>query len=475
VPALGASPAAPQLSEIGPQAPMPSLPGAPNPLPPRLTHNAPEGTTDFDKNKLAQVKATGSGISQIHSKIENAMPNHPTLGKALGWGAQIPLQIADTVMGARFPNIEQRIPGTELHHQAVLGQANRAVNADLGRERSEAATAATRAEIPVRQAQAEEQELTPLTAEEAKAAGNPLLEGIPFNAAQRAGLLKQAGINTTKEDTTKTAAGPLTADQATQRNALWNPVLTKSHLPTDPFKEGMSDKEATELATQLNNATGKTQAGVKIDLGAGTQGTARADKSYQLQSTRLDKVRQPIEAIQQRVGRLNDTLNQQSPQADALVAPELLSIMSGGQGSGLRMNEAEISRIVGGRSAWESLKANIQHWATDPDKARSITADQDKQIRALVGTVQSKLVAKQKIMDDAEESLLASNDPKEHRQIVADARKKLDAIDAGTPGEQGSSGKAVSLAAAKQLPQNKGKSDDDIRKDIEAHGHKVID
>jgi len=402
-------------------------------LPPSLTHNAPAGTTDFDKNKLAQVKATGSGISQIHSKIENAMPNHPTLGKALGWGAQIPLQIADTVMGARFPNIEQRIPGTELHHQAVLGQANRAVNADLGRERSEAATAATKAEIPVREAQAQEQELTPLTAEEAKAAGNPLLEGIPFNAAQRAALLRQAGVNTTKENLAeeKTAAGALTADQASQRNALWNPVLTKSHLPTDPFKEGMTDKEATELATQLNNATGKTQAGVKIDLGAGTQGTARADKSYQLQSTRLDKVRQPIEAIQQRVGRLNDTLNQQSPQADALVAPELLSIMSGGQGSGLRMNQAEIERIVGGRSAWESLKANIQHWATDPEKARSITADQDKQIRALVGTVQSKLVAKQKIMDDAEESLLASNDPKEHRQIVADARKKLDAIDAG--------------------------------------------
>lgn len=36
-----------------------------------------------------------------------------------------------------------------------------------------------------------------------------------------------------------------------------------------------------------------------------------------------------------------------------------------------------------------------------------------------------------------------------------------------------SSGKEVSLAAAKALPQNKDKSDADIRKDIEAHGHRV--
>jgi hypothetical protein len=35
------------------------------------------------------------------------------------------------------------------------------------------------------------------------------------------------------------------------------------------------------------------------------------------------------------------------------------------------------------------------------------------------------------------------------------------------------SGKAVSLAAARQLPINKGKTDDQIRADIQAHGHQV--
>jgi hypothetical protein len=466
-PALGATPEPAKAPDLGPMAPMapsgslPSLEATAGQIPSEMgaslrTATQPDKPSPLEA-KTAQDQATqqqlskGSGISQIHSKIENSDfgQNHPILGKVLGWGAEIPARLADIGASAVAPALAINTPGTEYHHRALVNQAGKQVGADEQNAEREAATGHIQAEteaIPSQIAHTEaetealknpkpKEGVTPeettihdlMTGENGQPRANPDT-GKPYSYLEAYGAVAQA-----KQDTKPGAvAGPLSADQAKQRNAIWNPVLTKNHLPIDPFKEGMTDKDATEVATQLNNATGKTQAGVKIDMGQGTQGTARADKSYQLQSTRLDKVRQPIEAIQQRVGRLNDTLNQQSPQADALVAPELLSIMSGGAGSGLRMNEAEIARIVGGRSAWESLKANIQHWATDPEKARSITADQDKQIRALVGTVQSKLVAKQKIMDDAEESLLASNDPKEHRQVVADARKSLDAIDAGT-------------------------------------------
>ena len=41
-------------------------------------------------------------------------------------------------------------------------------------------------------------------------------------------------------------------------------------------------------------------------------------------------------------------------------------------------------------------------------------------------------------------------------------------------GPSGGSGMAVSLATAKQLPQNKGKTDDQIRQDIQSHGHQVV-
>lgn len=160
-------------------------------------------------------------------------------------------------------------------------------------------------------------------------------------------------------------------------------------------------------------------------------GDARLDRSYQYNSTQLEKLRQPIDALVGRVGRLQDSLSQNTPQADALVAPELLSVMAGGQGSGLRMNEAEISRIVGGRSNWESLKAAANKWSLNPATANSITPAQRQQIRALVATVQQKLAGKQSALDGANEDLVNATDVNTHRRIVSATRTKLDAIDSG--------------------------------------------
>lgn len=163
-------------------------------------------------------------------------------------------------------------------------------------------------------------------------------------------------------------------------------------------------------------------------------GDARLDRSYQFNSTQLEKLSQPIDAAVLRMGRLQDTLNQNTPQADALVAPELLTVMAGGQGSGLRMNEAEISRIVGGRSNWESLKAAVNKWSLDPKTANSITPAQRQQIRSLVAAVQQKLTAKQAILDQSHEDLINATDVSGHRRVVAGARSRMTAIDQGESG-----------------------------------------
>ena len=164
-----------------------------------------------NENRLDHLEDTGSGVSQIHSKIEHAMPNHPTLGKVLGWGAEIPARIADIAGSSVAPGLAANIPGTEMHHRLLLNQAGKQVAAGEESAQREAATAHEQeatAEMPgreqseedLRKSQAAALQTTPLTAEEAKAAGNELLEGIPVTAAQRAGLLKQGGINTTKKD-----------------------------------------------------------------------------------------------------------------------------------------------------------------------------------------------------------------------------------------------------------------------------------
>jgi hypothetical protein len=95
------------------------------------------------------------------------------------------------------------------------------------------------------------------------------------------------------------------------------------------------------------------------------------------------------------------------------------------------MNEAEISRMVGGRSNWESLKAAANKWQTDPSKALSITPAQRGQISQIIGLEKTRLGAKQAIIDDEGNNLLNSSDVTQHRTIVNRAQKRLGEIDAG--------------------------------------------
>ena len=186
-------------------------------------------------------------------------------------------------------------------------------------------------------------------------------------------------------------------------------------------------KDASDYAIAMKKVGPETSAA----LGAPAAQQARMDRSYNLHSTQLDKLQVPIDALSGRLGRLEDSIAENSPQADALVAPELLTVMAGGQGSGLRMNEAEIARIIGGRSNWETFKAAVNKWSLDPEAALTITTTQRQQIRNLTKTVADKIRAKQMILVEARQALIDSEDPKEHKRIYADTQSRLAAIDRG--------------------------------------------
>jgi hypothetical protein len=187
------------------------------------------------------------------------------------------------------------------------------------------------------------------------------------------------------------------------------------------------EKELRKIPTAINPETQEYRQEL-MDL----RQRERADRSYQFNSTQLDRYAKPVTDLQTRMARLKDSLDQNSPAADALVGPELLSIMSGGAGSGLRMNEAEISRIVGGRSKWESLRAAAQQWSPDPKAANSITPEQRQQIRDLAKAVQDRLDAKQEVIDSARDDLANTDDPVRHRRIVTNAQRKLLEADQAT-------------------------------------------
>lgn len=167
--------------------------------------------------------------------------------------------------------------------------------------------------------------------------------------------------------------------------------------------------------------------------GAATQraNDARLDKSYQFHTTQLGNLSKNLQDRVDRLERLQISIDEKSPQADALIAPELLTAMAGGQGSGLRMNEAEIARIVGGRSHWESLKAAVNKWQSDPTKALSVTDAQREQIRSLMSKMSDKVRQKVELLTSAQEGLTNATDVQSIEKLYAKARKDLNAIDFG--------------------------------------------
>jgi hypothetical protein len=155
------------------------------------------------------------------------------------------------------------------------------------------------------------------------------------------------------------------------------------------------------------------------------QTTARLDRSYDKTKASLDKMAQPITALNERLFRFMEGIRQGTPQSQALLAPELLTIMAGGQGTGLRMTEAEISRIVGGRSNWEQMKAWAQRWSADPAKAGSLTPEQVGQMKALGEEVQKRVQRQLGELNSAYDQLLDAGSVEEHRRIETKVRQSV--------------------------------------------------
>jgi hypothetical protein len=186
-----------------PEAPMPSFAKPPvifGPFGQKIGPVAQRGTQEGDEQERERLLSTGSGLSQIHSRIESAMPNHPVLGKVLGIGAQALGTIGDIGLRTVAPQIEQQIPGTEGHHQLQLNRVNTSLGQDIGNAEKEAQTGNLQEEGNLHEQQARAAELTPTTDEESAALGVP--PGTMLNAASRAALARQGGINRTKVDTT---------------------------------------------------------------------------------------------------------------------------------------------------------------------------------------------------------------------------------------------------------------------------------
>jgi hypothetical protein len=213
-------------------------------------------------------------------------------------------------------------------------------------------------------------------------------------------------------------------------------------------EEGAANRASREAIAAGNQSMRELVAHIAAANKATSENAAnnRADRSYDKRNAELSTIAKPLTDLSARFSRLEATIGQSTPTADALIAPELLTVMAGGQGSGLRMNEAEIARIVGGRSKWQSLQAAVNQWKTDPEKANSVTPEQRSQIIALTTEVGNKLRQKQSILNSAYGDLTKTENVYEHRKIVDNARNALQEVD--SVGEPAGKGKSSSVSVS---------------------------
>lgn len=452
MPAAGAAP--PPAMTL-PQSPMPSMPQTAQP------HvQAPRGTSAGDEAELSRKLSTGSGIQQISGKIENSSLGqaHPVLGKILGIGAQGLAQLGDIGLRTVAPAIDAAIPGTSLHHLADIHGDQRQVAQDTSNEEKQAQTQNLQSMPALHNAQME-------------TAQNKLDETQRLHDAQ----LREHGFKT---------------DETGQIVPLPYEEMSESQQAVHDLKGSQE-----ELA-DANAALKKAQADPN-----GPQARAAQE--------RIDNARRNQSIAMQRLGlsqatfqaRYHGTDTSGNPLPGAMMTDEGKPVGStfsaNVRPTGTERNKGDLANSAA--SQISDMKAIVQkhpdffgpgygqttafkQWigSEDPDAqrflaARTIAGDH------LAGTFGGRSEAALQALDNAlgqfkdnPKAALAGLDQ------LSGANKSFQK--AGTVHTAGSStessapppsGKAVSLKDAMALPINKGKSEADVRKDIEAHGHTV--
>ncbi len=167
--------------------------------------------------------------------------------------------------------------------------------------------------------------------------------------------------------------------------------------------------------------------------------------SYKTENKEFDTIRKPLATSLDAFSTLRNSLDQGTAAGDSVVAPALLKALVAG--GGVRITQSEINNFTHGRSSLEDMKGTLQKLSN----GKSITPVQRQQVYALLGAVESKVRAKNDILNTAQEQLDGAQSVADQRKAVSEARRKLDSIDkgetvattttptnAGTPGATGS-------------------------------------
>lgn len=353
------------------------------------------------------------------------------------------LSVAGNVAGDIVaPATMSLIPGTQLHNQLVRGQQQK----DFG-EASE--NAERQAQTREQNALADENALVDFPmgdgiSQQIPAKSVPAFEGMREKIA--AGQGNSELTNQTRRDTNAATnaahlEGIAETQQGENQRAANKPATTGQDR--ERYEGIIADLQLGKPVSAVDAAWAKgfekaATLGPQVNAGAAAQRQSDAlmDRSRDTQTKRLDAIAKPIRDQQ---AKLADTLaiaNGNMAFSDSLVAPKTLTALVSGQGTGVRVTQAEISQVLHGRSTLQDLDAIWQKLTT----GKSVTDDQRAQVNAVLGLIQSKVNQRVAILEQAQDRIDAATTVDEQRAAMRDAQKQLDELNKGGVSNSGSSG-----------------------------------
>lgn len=148
-------------------------------------------------------------------------------------------------------------------------------------------------------------------------------------------------------------------------------------------------------------------------------------RGFEARNKEADKLLQQFEQKQERLYNVSASIDRGTMLTDALVGPELLTAMAGGLGSGLRMTDTEINRIINGRTPWETLKVKLAQWGAIDEKARQLSPEQIAVVKDLITEVTKRNQDRINTIQEAKYALNTAQSLDEQRMILADLHKEL--------------------------------------------------
>lgn len=130
----------------------------------------------------------------------------------------------------------------------------------------------------------------------------------------------------------------------------------------------------------------------------------------------------------ERVDRAEKVLNSKNFIADAIAAPEVLQIMAGGMGSGLRMTDAELNRVNQAQTKLDQLRGAIAKYGLGTPV--TIQEEMRKQMKTLIDTVKVARQRKAGLLEDTLRQVEDAVTPEEVDKLRAgywNARRSTDA------------------------------------------------